>query len=281
LVVLTGEDKLEFYDLETGKYIGYVPPFNQTTLTSFALNRDDSVLLTGHADGSVYKLRLEKVFLKPGEKIPRMRMVGPDEVVVKGPSYTDKIPGSKDKADVFPQEHSVLIGLSGRSVPSPYKWGMDANVRCRFVIKNTPIFVGGLIDASVGFPGDSYPYKYSIGEQNISPPYLVGFTFAAPFGVQVKLGKKAPRLIAELYPGYRIEKLAQSGAGKIAASKWFHEFVGGATVGLGWKYFEIGGGAEYDTLLGFYPKGYVAGRIPIRISGGKKNSVADAKEDKK
>lgn len=281
LVVLTGDDKLEFYDLSTGKYIGYIPPFNQTTLTSFALNRDDSVVLTGHADGSVYKLRLEKVFLKPGQKIPRMRLVGPDEVVVKGTAYTDKIPGSKDKADVFPQEHSVLIGVTAQSLPSPYVWAMNIETRARFVIKSTPFFVGGGACAGVGFPSGNYPYKYTIGDQNLSPPYFVDFTFVAPGGVQFKLGKKAPRLIAEVYPGYRIEKLAQTGSGKVAASKWFHAFVGGATVGLGWKYFEFGGGAEYDTLLGFYPKGYIAGRIPIKISGGKKNSAAGSKEDKK
>ena len=281
LIALTADDKLEFYELATGKYIGYIPPFNQTTLTSFAFNKNDSVVLTGHADGSVYKLKLEKVFLKPGQKIPRMRMVGPDEVVVKGPGYTDKIPGSKDKAEIFPQEHSVLVGLSGRTCPKPYLWGLDLDVKARFVIKNTPVFIGGGAQAGLGFPGESFPYKYTIAEAYVSPPYLVGFTFSAPIGVQVKLGKKAPRLIAELYPAYRMEKLAQTGSGKIAASKWFSAFVAGATVGFGWKYFEFGGGAEYDTILGFYPKGYVAGRIPLKISGGKKKAAADKKEDKK
>lgn len=281
LITLTGEDKLEFYDLASGKYIGWIPPFNQTTLTSFALNRDDSVILTGHADGSVYKLRLEKVFLKPGQKPPRMRLVGPDEVVVKGSAYTDRIPGSKDRADVFPQEHSILVGLSGRTCPSPYKWGLDINTRARFVIKNTPVFVGGGIDAGIGFPGDSFPFKYTISNTYVSPPYLLSLTFSAPAGVQVKLGKKAPRLIAELYPAYRIEKLAQTGAGKVAASKWFHAFVSGVSVGLGWKYFEFGGGAEYDSVLGFYPRVYALGRIPLRFSGGKKKAAADAKEDKK
>ncbi len=279
LAVLSAKDNIEFYDLQTGKYIGYVPPFNQTSLTSFAFNRDDSVLLTGHADGSVYKLRFEKVFLKPGQKPPRMRMIGPDEVVVKGSAYTDMIPGT-DK-EVFPQEHSILVGLSGRMCPSPYKWGMDINTRARFVIKKTPIFVGGGIDVGIGFPGDNYPYKYTISDTYVSPPYLVGLTFSAPVGVQVKLGKKAPRIIAEIYPAYRLEKLAQTGAGKIAASKWFSAFVGGVNVGLGWKYFEFGGGAEYDTVLGFYPRAYALGRIPLRFSGGKKKAAADAKEDKK
>lgn len=281
LAVLTAKDNIEFYDLATGKYIGYVPPFNQTTLTSFAFNRDDSILLTGHADGSVYKLRFEKVFLKPGEKPPRMRMVHADEVVVKGSAFTDRIPGSKDRADVFPQEHSILVGLSGRTFPSPYKWGLDINTRARFVIKNTPIFVGGGIDAGVAFPGDSYPYKYTISNTYVSPPYLLSLTFSAPAGVQVRLGKKAPRLIAEIYPAYRIEKLAQTGAGKIAASKWFSAFVGGVNVGLGWKFFEFGGGAEYDSVLGFYPRAYAMGRIPLRFSGGNKKAAADAKEDKK
>ncbi len=281
LTVLTAKDNIEFYDLETGKYIGYVPPFNQTTLTSFAFNRDDSVLLTGHADGSVYKLRLEKVFLKPGQKPPRMRMIQADEVVVKGSAFTDRIPGSKDRMDIFPQENSVLVGLSGRGCPNPYTWEVELKSEARFVIKNTPIFVGGGLDVGVGFPAGNFPFKYTIGNSFVSPPYLISFTFSAPIGVQVKLGKKAPRLIAELYPAYRIEKLAQTGAGKVAASKWFHAFVSGVSVGLGWKYFEFGGGAEYDTVLGFNPKFYALGRIPIRFSGRKKNAAADNKEDKK
>ena len=182
---------------------------------------------------------------------------------------------------MFPQEHCVLVGLGGQTLPSPYQWGIGLDVKARFVIKNTPVFVGGAASASLGFPGDSYPYKYTIAGANVSPPYWAAFTFSAPLGVQIKLGKKAPRLIAELYPAYRMEKLAQTGSGKIAASKWFHAFVGGATVGFGWKYFEFGGGAEYDTILGFYPTAYVAGRIPIKISGGRKKAAADKKEDKK
>ena len=281
LIVLTGDDNLEFYDLETGKYVGYIPPFNQTTLTSYAFNRDDSVVLTGHADGSVYKLRLEKVFLKPGQKIPRMRMVGPDEVVVKGPGYTDKIPGSKDKgAELFPQEHSVLIGMSGRTLPSPYNFELGVDVRARFVIKKTPLFVGGMINGGIGFPRGEFPYSYIIQGEYAGPPYLLSLAFMAPAGIQIKLGKKAPRFIAEVYPGFRMQKLAQTGGGKVAASKWFPAFVGGASVGLGWKYFEFGAGAEYDAVLGFLPRAYVAGRIPFKLGGGKKGAKGnkEAKE---
>ena len=280
LVVLTGEDKLEFYDLATGKYIGYVPPFNQTTLTSFAFNRDDSVLLTGHADGSVYKLRLEKVFLKPGQKIPSMRMIGPDEVVVKGPGYTDKIPGGKDKGELFPQEHSILAGMSFRTLPSPYSFELDAEVRARFVIKKTPIFVGGTIIGGIGFPRGEFPYEYTIEGSYAGPPYLLSLSFLAPAGIQIKLGKKAPRFIAELYPGFRMQKLVQTGGGKIAASDWFSGFVGGASVGLGWKYFEFGAGAEYDAVLGFLPRAYVAGRIPLKLGGGKKGAKGNKEAEK-
>lgn len=279
LAVLTAKDNIEFYDISTGKYIGYVPPFNQTTLTSFAFNRDDSVLLTGHADGSVYKLRFEKVFLKPGQKPPRMRMIGPDEVVVKGSAYTDKIPGSKDRGDIFPQEHSVLVGLSGRTLPGPYKFELDVEARVRFVIKNMPLFVGGTLNGGIGFPG-SFPYEYTIQGAHAGPPYLLSLSILAPAGIQVKLGKKAPRFIAEVYPGFRMQKLAQTGGGRIAASKWFTAFVAGASVGLGWKYFEFGAGAEYDAVLGFLPRVYAGGRIPFKLGGGKKGAKGNKEAEK-
>ena len=280
LITLTREDKLEFSDLASGKYIGWIPPFNQTTLTSFALNRDDSVILTGHADGSVYKLRLEKVFLKPGQKPPRMRLVGPDEVVVKGSAYTDRIPGSKGMADVFPQDNAVLIGLSGRALPRPYNFELNLDCRARFVIKKTPVFVGGAMLGGIGFPRGSFPYDYTIQGQHAGPPYLLSLSFLAPAGIQIKLGKKAPTFIAEVYPGFRMQKLAQTGGGKIAASKWFPAFVGGASVGVGWKYFEFGAGAEFDAVLGFLPRAYVAGRIPFKLGGGKKGAKGNGEAEK-
>ncbi|MDE7392528.1 MAG: hypothetical protein K2M90_08750, partial [Treponemataceae bacterium] len=56
LIVLTDDGLLEFYSLESGRLLGYIPPFNDSPLISFAFSSDYSQVLTGHQDGSVYKL---------------------------------------------------------------------------------------------------------------------------------------------------------------------------------------------------------------------------------
>ncbi|MDE6718396.1 MAG: hypothetical protein K2J68_00860, partial [Treponemataceae bacterium] len=70
LIVLTDDGLLEFYSLESGRLLGYIPPFNDSQLISFAFSSDYSQVLTGHQDGSVYKLLVEDVLRKPDEPVP-------------------------------------------------------------------------------------------------------------------------------------------------------------------------------------------------------------------
>ncbi|MDE5776208.1 MAG: hypothetical protein K2H67_04945, partial [Treponemataceae bacterium] len=70
LIVLTDDGLLEFYSLESGGLLGYIPPFNDSQLISFAFSSDYAQVLTGHEDGSVYKLRVADVLRKPDEPVP-------------------------------------------------------------------------------------------------------------------------------------------------------------------------------------------------------------------
>ena len=70
LIVLTDDGLLEFYSLESGGLLGYIPPFNDSHLISFAFSSDYAQVLTGHEDGSVYKLRVADVLRKPDEPVP-------------------------------------------------------------------------------------------------------------------------------------------------------------------------------------------------------------------
>ena len=273
LVVLTGADNLEFYDLKTGQYIGYVPPFNQSTLTSFALNRDDTVLLTGHADGSVYKLRLEKVFLKPGQKVPRMRLIGPDEVVVKGSAYTDKIPGSKDKADIYKEGHEIFIDPFCGSTPAPFsiRFGLDAGFKTYKFLK--PLYFGG--GARAGFSPDwgSYPYTYRYVDtgEKLPNPYFVDAVIYGTAGLAVKPWKNDLTIFFDLSPGLSMQFIWNGKfASQAITSALFCAFNISSRVGIGYKKFNAAALVEYDFLRGFAVGAELGWSLPF--GGGKKKN---------
>ncbi len=286
LVALTADDNLEFYDLSTGQYVGYVPPFNQTSLTSFAFNSDDSVLLTGHADGSVYKLRLENVFLKPEQKAPKKRVVAPEEVVEKGSQYTERVgekpkkePEPETQAEPFDSQLAINLGLAGRMLPSPFTFAVDIDAKVRYQLNQVFYFGGGLA-FGLGFPKKDFPYSYTLNGKKYDAPYFLNGSVYGSAGFVVSFkNKKAPYLFFELDPGVRFERLYQNKNGAVVTTKWRPAFAIDAMVGLGWKYFEVGGGLDFDTILGLKPRAIVCGKIPIPLKpkGGKKVKKSEAR----
>ena len=273
LVALTGDDKLEFYDIASGKYLGYIPPFNQTSLTSFALNRDDSVVLTGHADGSVYKLRLEKVFLKPGQKVPRMRLVGPDEVVVKGTSYTDKIPGSKDRGELYKDGHEIIIDPFASTTPTPFSFsiGLDAGYK-NFMIKK-PFYLGGGLKLSLSPRPDSYPYTYRNKETGDPEknPFFFGSVIYGTAGLAVKPWKSDIYIFVDVNPGFSMHLIWNGQfASKAITSDLFYAFNISSRIGMEYKRFNVAVLVEYDTLRKF-AAGLELGWA-ISFGGGKKKN---------
>lgn len=271
LVVLTGEDKLEFYDLKTGQCIGYVPPFNQSTLTSFALNRDDTVMLTGHADGSVYKLRLEKVFLKPGQKIPKMRMVGPDEVVVKGPSYTDKIPGAKGMSDIYKDGHEIFIDPFIGSTPDPFTFciGLDSGYKNFTLVK--PLYFGGGLRLHFSPDWGSYPYTYRYWNSNekLPNPYYVGAVLFGTAGLAVRPWKNNLLIFFDVNPGLSMQLIWNGQlASKAITSDVFCSFNISSRIGMEYKRFNAAVLVEYDALRKF--TGGIELGWTINFGGGKK-----------
>ena len=273
LTVLTAKDNIEFYDLETGKYIGYVPPFNQTTLTSFAFNRDDSVLLTGHADGSVYKLRLEKVFLKPGQKPPRMRMIQADEVVVKGSAFTDRIPGSKGNADFYKDGHEIYVDPYAASTPSPFTFsiGLDAGYKNFMLVK--PLYFGGGLRLHFSPDWGSYPYTYryrSDGDKLPNPYYLGGIIFGT-VGLAVRPWKNNVTIFVDLNPGLSMQFIWNGKfASKAITSDLFCSFNISTRLGMEYKRFNTAILVEYDALRKF-TAGLEVG-WSINFGGGKKKN---------
>lgn len=270
LAVLTSKDDIELYDLETGKYLGYVPPFNQTTLTSFAFNRDDSVLLTGHADGSVYKLLLEKVFLKPGQKPPRMRMIQPDEVVMKGSAYTDMIPGS-DKSQFYKEGQQIYVNPFIGTTPDPFSlsMGIDSGYKNFNLVK--PLYFGGGWRLNFSPAWGSYPYTYRYRDtgDKLPNPYFVGAFFYGTVGLAVRPWKNNIILFADLNPGLSMQMIWNGKFGsKGITSDIFCAFCINSRLGMEYKRFNAAIFVEYDFLRKF-TAGLELGWA-INFGGGKK-----------
>ena len=75
LAVQTNKNQIEFYDLSTQEFIGFIPAYNSTFLTTFAFNSDNTSILIGHQDGSIYRFEIDTVFLEPNEIPPDWQVV--------------------------------------------------------------------------------------------------------------------------------------------------------------------------------------------------------------
>ena len=65
MAIQTDENQIEIYDLDTKEYLGFIPSYNSSLLTTFAFSNDNKCVLLGYADGSIYKFDIDKVFLQP------------------------------------------------------------------------------------------------------------------------------------------------------------------------------------------------------------------------
>ncbi|MBP5284136.1 MAG: hypothetical protein J6Y93_05670 [Treponema sp.] len=90
LIVLTEDNRLRIFDMQTFENAGYIPAYNLSQVTSFAFNSNGSQVLVGHADGSVYRLNVDEVFLFPDQEPPEILSLTDTDVVRKGFSHSPK-----------------------------------------------------------------------------------------------------------------------------------------------------------------------------------------------
>lgn len=112
LIILTDDGIFEYYAVEDGSFLGFIPPYNTSKLISFAFSSDYSQVLTGHEDGSVYKLHAEDVLLEPDEPVPETPDFGTGTgVVVAGQEHSGPAEGSgSNGANALPGNNSGKAG---------------------------------------------------------------------------------------------------------------------------------------------------------------------------
>ncbi len=266
LIVLTDDGLLEFYALEDDTLSGYIPPFNDSRLISFAFNSDYSQVLTGHEDGSVYKLSVADVLRKPDEPMPSVPVFDAGaRVVVPGQDHSGNASGAAgggaaytpfDFQSQLRQRFSAFnVGASAIMLDKKsayYQFGTAAEFGWYTTMFTAPVYEGLGARFAMAFPADNYPmtYKTLDGSGRIAPPYLFFGELFVPVGVEVQVSQFVS-LISEVAFEAKVSFLMNPG---VTSSKQVFSLGGRIRTGIVISKFAVMLGAEYDSMWGLIPE---------------------------
>lgn len=295
LIVLTDEGLLEFYSLEERRLLGYIPPFNDSQLISFAFNSDYSQVLTGHQDGSVYKLYVEDVLRKPDEPLPESPVFdGGAAVVVQGQEHS----GGEGTGGASGRSAAEGNGGNGGSSASPfnfqsalrerfhafnvgasaimldkksayYQFGTAAEFGWYTTMFTAPVYEGLGARFAMAFPADNYPtvYKTLDGSGRIAPPYLFFGEIFVPVGVEVPVSTFVS-LFSEVAFEAKVSFLMKPG---VTSSKQGFSLGGRIRTGVIISKVAVILGAEYDSMWGLIPEISLTANLKLKGKAGSKS----------
>lgn len=268
VAILTQDNRIEIYNLEDGVYLGYVPSFNITAITSFDFNSTDTGMVVGHEDGSIYKIDLETNVLAPRTR-PVLRLIGEDEVMVEGVEFTPEIPPAEysdmkpakeafDVLQLFPEpRHSVDLMMGTTFLPDPFVMSLDMQLGYVNSFLLHPFYVGGFWRSSWGFPQRDFPYIYYLHGVQHDPPLLIDWAVEFPIGLSFTPWDFGLEINMEVAIGFAMHELWNRKFGHQAitlglnSSKFHGAFV--TTIGLGVQWqgilFKVTG--EWDSEFGW------------------------------
>lgn len=225
LIILTDDGIFEYYAIEDGSFLGFIPPYNTSKLISFAFSSDYSQVLTGHEDGSVYKLYSDDVLLKPDEPVPKTPDFGTGTgVVVAGQEHSGPEEGSGAESGRKPRGTSGTAGgtssaqksgtAGGSSVPqtsyapqtAPVPFDFQSSLHRRFSAFN--VGVSALLL-------DKESTYYQFGAAVEFDWYTTQFTAPVYEGLGVRVAAAFP---ADNYP---VNYKTLDGTGRIAPPNLF------------------------------------------------------------
>ena len=274
VALLTEENRLEIYDLDGGNHLGYLPSFNVTSITSFDFNSDDSFILMGHEDGSIYNVAVNRNLVAV-KNMPVLRRIGEDEVVVKGEEFTETIPqpvlylaepvqpekslpdeaAGSESNPLFKRPGHGLELLAGTTfLPKPHLLNIDVSAGYINNILLHPFYLGAHFTWSLGLPDKNFPHEYEIDGERIKSPLLVSFALGIPFGIILTPfeANRDIELSAEVNLGSALHYMwNRKFGGQTISSHVYPSFVGSLALGVGWKGLTFRVHGDYDTQLGF------------------------------
>lgn len=310
LIVLTDDGLLEFYSMEDGRLLGYIPPFNDSQLISFAFSSDYAQVLTGHQDGSVYKLRVEEVLREPDEPVPETPVFDEGAAVVvsgqehagsasesgtgggSGRSAADGNGGNNANSSAASQGqaqsapfnfqsalrerfHAFNVGASAIMLDKKsnyYQFGTSVEFGWYTTMFTAPVYEGLGARVAMAFPADNYPttYKTLDGSGRIAPPYLFFAELFVPIGVEVPVGTFVS-LFSEVAFEAKVSMLSNP---SVTSSKQAMSLGGRIRTGVIISKVAVILGAEYDSMWGLIPEISLTANLKLKgksvSKGGKK-----------
>lgn len=261
LIVLTKKNQFRYYALDSAEYLGYIPSWNKTAITSYAFSFDSKKLLVGHEDGSIYILNVKDVFYKPGKKPNLYRVYVAQENVSAGTRYLPSGEGaessggtalssSAEMVQAFRTRnaHSVEVRADCSILSGIYgvQGGLCAGYTNAGVLK--PFYFGGLVRAACAFPSQNFPYTYRSGGEVIANPLLTSFSAVVPFGISLFPFASDVDVFAELSAGMSVFSLVQS-AGAMFGT--YFSPCAGFRVGAAFKRISLYAGMNLDSVTAF------------------------------
>lgn len=261
LIVLTQKNQFRYYALDSAEYLGYIPSWNKTAITSYAFSFDSKKLLVGHEDGSIYILNVKDVFYKPGKKPNLYRVYVAQENISAGTGYLPAsegaessggttLPSSKEMVQAFRTRnaHSVEVRADCSILSGIYgvQGGLCAGYTNAGVLK--PFYFGGLVRVACAFPSQNFPYTYRSGGEVIANPLLTSFSAVVPFGISLFPFASDVDVFAELCAGVSVFSLVQS-AGAMFGT-YFTPCMA-FSVGAAFKRISLYAGMNWDSVTAF------------------------------
>lgn len=258
VAILTSENRIKLYELENGNYLGYLPAFNVTPITSFDFNKEATTLLVGHEDGSIYKIDVESNLVLPNS-MPILRLIKDNEVIVEGDEFTEDIPEPvyyipvEDAGFYFKPGHGIELLAGFSLLPNPNLSDVDVTVGYLNSFWLHPFHVGARLITSIGFPRADFPYNYRLYGKPLEPPLMMSMTVKFPVGVAITpFENKDIMFYAETSLGLAVHQLWNRKFGKETIAGYLYpSFVGSIAVGAGWKGLSLKLHGDYDARLGF------------------------------
>lgn len=253
-LILNCEDNVfYFYSIQTGKYLGYIPRYSQAQLTCYAFDNAGKKLLQGYADGCIYILDVDEVFLLPGQLPPKFRLyVADDSTSMKGKNLDPKDLAKARKGAMFKQGHEIVADTSFSILPNPYVVDVSLGLGYKNYSLIKPFYFGGEIEPFVGFPQDDFPYSYNLGGGSLESPLLLGMKIYVPIGFAIIPFNNDIELFGEVLGGTSLCMLWDRRWGDESITTKIHSSLYvAAKVGVGWRFVNLSVRGEYDTILKF------------------------------
>ena len=267
LTIQTTDNRIEFHDLTTDEYIGYIPSYNISELTSYAFSSDNRQVLAGYSDGSIYRFIVSEVLLKPDETPPKLMFLADNEIAVGGSrsnssDNSDSSTARKNVNSKFENSDGIIPFVGAKLLKDPFCFSIKGGLEYINGTIFQPVLFGAGIKAEYGYPVEDFPYVYKVAGVVAESPHLPCIEIYAPVGMIFKLGYGF-MIPVYLQAGFKLTAVSMSYGGRLYISKLYPTFSAGLFSGVMYGNFEIRAGVEYDPIAGICPMANVGYRIKL------------------